>query len=731
MRVWSWNARGMTGSKVADIEHVEENPAHKDITLPQVIAVQETWLSLGLTVPPLTGFTWMGRPTARKGKKRAMGGTGFYVHEDIADLTTIKDADNDRIAVLEYKTRSSITYLVNVYAPTADQTEETKTFFRELTDVVHKYSALGTCILLGDLNARLGNTSSVIGKHNEAITNNNEPHVREMLLETDMVALNGRNPCDEVEYTYSQTNGPEKESSKSVIDYVCVPADQVDDCSFRVLAERAESDHYIVEATLTKIAVANRSQAGRVNPKVGKKVSRPNFHLLIHGHEDRIDEYHAACQAEFDDYQDEFAEYLADADADKQEVVNKMHLSIVSRIHNAVAKGVQHTDSFVGTTGKARRHYKWHDKQVARLKAQREVLRRKVIIDTASLDESDASPEKLKQVFAEYQAKCKEVQTTIKRKKQKLETRWQTQLMDDQVENPKRFWDNLKRLRGGNGATSTQVKSLIDPTTGETVTGNVEIRKAFRDAANVLYNEKGDETKFDEQHYAEQRQRYEEITDNIDAECSANMSEAKANEWYNQPITVDEVSAAASELEYHKAADRENIRSEFFIFADEIVHSALTDMCNYIMDHGVAPAGWQTGSITMLPKPGDPQQPTNYRGITILSIVRKLLDRVINNRLTKNVEICPEQAGFRKEHSCDDQIWMLQNMIAGARETKKPHLHRPHPHQESLRPRVARTSRHQDARPGQDRRQDTAYHLRHAEELKGRHPLRRRALRTI
>jgi hypothetical protein len=98
----------------------------------------------------------------------------------------------------------------------------------------------------------------------------------------------------------------------------------------------------------------------------------------------------------------------------------------------------------------------------------------------------------------------------------------------------------------------------------------------------------------------------------------------------------------------------------------------MTDMCNFIADHGVAPTGWQTGSITMLPKPGDSKLATNYRGITVLSIVRKLLDRALNNRLSKNVTICPEQDGFRKNHSCPDQIWMLQSMIDQARARKMP-----------------------------------------------------------
>lgn len=64
---------------------------------------------------------------------------------------------------------------------------------------------------------------------------------------------------------------------------------------------------------------------------------------------------------------------------------------------------------------------------------------------------------------------------------------------------------------------------------------------------------------------------------------------------------------------------------------------------------------------------GSKDKPDNYRGITLLSCLGKLLTAVINHRLEKFIHeksyIGNEQAGFRKGHSTADHIFVLHTLL--------------------------------------------------------------------
>ena len=52
-----------------------------------------------------------------------------------------------------------------------------------------------------------------------------------------------------------------------------------------------------------------------------------------------------------------------------------------------------------------------------------------------------------------------------------------------------------------------------------------------------------------------------------------------------------------------------------------------------------SPTCWREGLIVSLFKKGNTEDPSNYRGITLLNVVGKLYSRVINNRLLKNIQL--------------------------------------------------------------------------------------------
>src|SRR3954464_11962703 len=74
------------------------------------------------------------------------------------------------------------------------------------------------------------------------------------------------------------------------------------------------------------------------------------------------------------------------------------------------------------------------------------------------------------------------------------------------------------------------------------------------------------------------------------------------------------------------------------------------------------------GVIFPLYKEGDNRDPLNYRGITLLSIVGKVYNRVLTERLVRFAErqgIVEEQGGFRPGRGTEDQLLVLTEILRG------------------------------------------------------------------
>ena len=69
-------------------------------------------------------------------------------------------------------------------------------------------------------------------------------------------------------------------------------------------------------------------------------------------------------------------------------------------------------------------------------------------------------------------------------------------------------------------------------------------------------------------------------------------------------------------------------------------------------------------------------EPSNYRPITLLSVVGKLFGRIINERLLAWSErtgmICDEQGDFRPARGAPDQILLLREILTSRKERKLP-----------------------------------------------------------
>ena len=63
----------------------------------------------------------------------------------------------------------------------------------------------------------------------------------------------------------------------------------------------------------------------------------------------------------------------------------------------------------------------------------------------------------------------------------------------------------------------------------------------------------------------------------------------------------------------------------------------------------------------------------NYRGMTLLSILGKVLDIIVLNRMKTSVHnlLRENKAGFRKGRSCNDMVFALKHVVEKSLEYQK------------------------------------------------------------
>ena len=106
--------------------------------------------------------------------------------------------------------------------------------------------------------------------------------------------------------------------------------------------------------------------------------------------------------------------------------------------------------------------------------------------------------------------------------------------------------------------------------------------------------------------------------------------------------------------------------------------SAVPWLCrlfNKVFSEGRFPSSWSNSIIVPIHKKGDPSNADNYRGICLTSIFGKVFTSIITSRLQSWAEnnnlIVEEQAGFRREYSTVDNMFILKGIIERYLNRKK------------------------------------------------------------
>ena len=136
-----------------------------------------------------------------------------------------------------------------------------------------------------------------------------------------------------------------------------------------------------------------------------------------------------------------------------------------------------------------------------------------------------------------------------------------------------------------------------------------------------------------------------------------------------------EIDTAIDQLHDNKSAGMDSVVTpEILKRGGDFIRAELHRICNEVYETGKAPVQWKTSILVPVPKKGNLQLKTNYRGIFLMAIAAKVYNKAILNRIMLIVDqiLRRNQAGFRKGRSCTQQIHIIRRLIEGALARKLP-----------------------------------------------------------
>lgn len=135
----------------------------------------------------------------------------------------------------------------------------------------------------------------------------------------------------------------------------------------------------------------------------------------------------------------------------------------------------------------------------------------------------------------------------------------------------------------------------------------------------------------------------------------------------------EEVASAIAKLKNNKSSGLDNLPAELFKYTPAL-SDYIWPIINEAWSAGIVPLDWKEGVIVTIPKKGDLSECRNWRGITLLNTIQKIIAFIILDRISPAVEasLRKEQAGFRRNRSCLDHINSLRIIVEQSMEWNKP-----------------------------------------------------------
>ena len=159
-------------------------------------------------------------------------------------------------------------------------------------------------------------------------------------------------------------------------------------------------------------------------------------------------------------------------------------------------------------------------------------------------------------------------------------------------------------------------------------------------------------------------------TDHLGVPCGPN-GPASLTEF--SPVTPSDVQRLLQQVDARKATGIDGIPGSLLRQCSDLLAYSLAVLFCTSLRTGTVPLAFKLATVVPLYKTGDPSVPTNYHPVSLLPVVSKLLERVVQRQLVRHLDLSnalpDSQFAFRKKCSTEDALCVLTDSLQKAKDS--------------------------------------------------------------
>ena len=143
---------------------------------------------------------------------------------------------------------------------------------------------------------------------------------------------------------------------------------------------------------------------------------------------------------------------------------------------------------------------------------------------------------------------------------------------------------------------------------------------------------------------------------------------------FSEVITSTVLSHLKS-LDIRKSTGPDNLSARFLREVAYEITAPLTSLFNFSLHHGTFPTIWKQSNITPIYKGGPVDDPCNYRPVSVVPVIAKILEKIVSVQLTGYLEtnhlFHPHQGTYQPGKSTEDILQLAVDYIVNCLDDKQ------------------------------------------------------------
>ena len=214
-------------------------------------------------------------------------------------------------------------------------------------------------------------------------------------------------------------------------------------------------------------------------------------------------------------------------------------------------------------------------------------------------------------------------------------------------QNARKTWETIKEILGKNALNSKKLPNLII-LEGKSIFEEKEIATEF----NKFFTEVGPKLA---KKVKKAKKKYSDYLRMSDKKLKFSL------------LTKEELDEAIKSLQKHKSSGEDDINGDIILECYPELKDILFFLCHKSFSTGIFPDKLKIAKVIPFFKTGEKTQMNNYRPISILPFISKILEKIMYQRvyshLTLNKMLYDQQFGFQKNHSTEHAILHLVDKL--------------------------------------------------------------------